>query len=117
MRATRVYVAGPITGSGNLLLNVRKALLVGSELLKLGYAPYIPHLTCFWEIVCEQDYETWLGLDKEFLIACDAVLRLPGESPGADREVQWADEREIPIYCSIPELCADLPTTVLPVLL
>lgn len=105
-RATRVYVAGPITGSGNLLLNVRSALVVASKLLKLGYAPYVPHLNCFWEIVCEESYETWLALDKEFLITCDAMLRLPGHSPGADREEAWARERGIPVYRSVEALQA-----------
>jgi hypothetical protein len=32
------------------------------------------------------------------LARCDALLRLPGESPGADREVKRARELWIPVY-------------------
>jgi hypothetical protein len=35
---------------------------------------------------------------------CDAVLRLPGESTGADNDVRIARERGIPAYHSIDEL-------------
>lgn len=112
-RRTRVYVAGPITSSGNLLLNVRNALHVGTRLLKRGYAPYVPHLTCFWEIVAQEDfnYEDWLGLDFNYLSTCDAILRLPGASKGADREVELARERGLRVYLSEAVLCSEEPTT------
>jgi hypothetical protein len=45
--------------------------------------------------------------DFEWLKCCDAVLRLPGESTGADREVALAKELGIPVYYSI----ADIPIT------
>jgi hypothetical protein len=50
-RRTRVYVAGPITSSGNLLDNVHKAVMAGDELLHQGFAPYVPHLNCLWEMI------------------------------------------------------------------
>lgn len=105
-RRTKVYVAGPITSSGNLLLNVRTALHVGTTLLKAGYAPYIPHLTCYWEIAAPEafTYEDWLGLDIEYLRTCDAVLRLEGESKGADREVVEATRHRIPVHYSLEML-------------
>jgi hypothetical protein len=112
-RRTRVYVAGPITSSGNLLLNVKKALNVGSFLLKRGYAPYVPHLTCYWEIVANEEftYEDWLSLDIEWLSTCDAVLRLEGDSKGADREVSIALSKRIRVYHSLETLTAGLPPT------
>lgn len=108
-RRTKVYVAGPITGSGNLLSNVREALHVGSDLLLCGYAPYIPHLSCYWETVCAHSYEEWLGLDMEYLRVCDAVLRLPGKSKGADREVRYAKQLQIPVYYSLVNLSGQEP--------
>ena len=36
------------------------------------------------------DYETILKQDLAWVKKCDALLRLPGDSPGADREVQYA---------------------------
>ena len=35
---------------------------------------------------------------------CDAVLRLPGESTGADNDVRIAHERGIPVFHSIEEV-------------
>jgi hypothetical protein len=35
---------------------------------------------------------------------CDAVLRLPGESRGADLDVRIAEERGIPVYTSIDQI-------------
>jgi hypothetical protein len=35
---------------------------------------------------------------------CDAVLRLPGESRGADQDVAIARERGLPVYTSLDEI-------------
>ena len=37
---------------------------------------------------------------------CDAVLRVPGESTGADQDVRLAKERGLPVYYSIQEVPA-----------
>ena len=37
---------------------------------------------------------------------CDAVLRLPGQSKGADNDVAIARERGIPVYFDISEVPA-----------
>ena len=41
---------------------------------------------------------------ERLLQHCDAVLRLPGESTGADNDVHIARQRGIPVYHSIDEL-------------
>jgi hypothetical protein len=46
-------------------------------------------------------YEFWLELDNQFLPCCAAVLRLPGESSGADKEVELARKLGIPAFTSI----------------
>ncbi|MDF1477550.1 DUF4406 domain-containing protein [Leifsonia sp. H3M29-4] len=43
---------------------------------------------------------------ERLLQHCDAVLRLPGESKGADQDVAIALERGLPVYHSIEELVA-----------
>ena len=88
----RVYVAGPYSG-GDPATNTRKAIDAADALLKRGYAPYIPHLNHFWHFVHPHSYETWIDLDLAYLKRCEAVLRLPGESPGADLEVSTAQGR------------------------
>jgi len=35
---------------------------------------------------------------------CDAVLRLPGQSKGADQDVAIAQERGLPVYTSLAEI-------------
>jgi len=108
LRRTRVYVAGPITSSGTMTLNIRRALHVGTTLLHRGFAPYIPHLTCFWEIVSpvEFTYADWMALDREFLGACDVMLRLDGFSKGAEEEEQVALNLGRPVYYSLDTLFA-----------
>jgi hypothetical protein len=43
---------------------------------------------------------------ERLLQHCDAVLRLPGESTGADQDVKIARERGIPVYHDIAEIPA-----------
>jgi hypothetical protein len=41
---------------------------------------------------------------QRLLQHCDAVLRLPGESTGADQDVTIARERGIPVYTALEEI-------------
>ncbi|WP_309105824.1 DUF4406 domain-containing protein [Arthrobacter sp.] len=41
---------------------------------------------------------------ERLLQRCDAVLRLPGESRGADQDVAIARDRGIPVYYSLDEI-------------
>lgn len=93
----RVYVAGPYT-QGNMLENVRNAIDAGDRLASKGFAPYIPHLSHFWDLVHKHDYEFWLDICLTWVQACDAVLRLPGYCPGCEREVALAENCGIPIF-------------------
>lgn len=43
---------------------------------------------------------------ERLLQHCDAVLRLPGESRGADQDVAIAEARGIPVYFSLDEVPA-----------
>ena len=36
--------------------------------------------------------------DSQYVAWCDALIRLPGKSPGADREVEWAEELNKPVF-------------------
>lgn len=102
-RRTRVYVSGPIS-HGDQAVNVRNGILAAAELLDAGYAPYCPHLTHFWQSIHPQTYEQWLALDFEWLPLCDVLLRLPGHSPGADREVALACKCSITVCHSVREV-------------
>ena len=41
---------------------------------------------------------------ERLLARCDAVLRLPGESRGADQDVAIARKRGLPVYTSLGEI-------------
>ena len=41
---------------------------------------------------------------KRLLEPCDPVLRIPGESQGADEDVRIARQRGLPVYYSLDEV-------------
>jgi nucleoside 2-deoxyribosyltransferase len=106
----RIYVAGPI--SSDPLGNVRRGVEVWHELWERGFNPYLPHLTCYLELAQHREYEEWMELDFSWLLLCDAVLRLPGVSPGADRETGLAISVGIPVYHSVLTLTTAYNTKV-----
>ena len=99
----RVYVAGPYT-RGDVAVNVRNAYGAANRLADLGFAPFVPHATHFWHMMFPRPYEFWLDLDAQFLPFCGALLRLPGDSSGADKEVALARSLDIPVFTEIAEL-------------
>jgi uncharacterized protein DUF4406 len=99
----RVYVAGPYS-AGDVAVNIRNAYATATQLADAGFAPFVPHHTHFWHLLFPRPYEEWLKLDLAFLGCCNAVLRLAGESPGADAEVREAQRRGIPVYERLDEL-------------
>jgi hypothetical protein len=99
----RIYIAGPYT-QGDVALNVRNAINEGDYVSRLGHIPFIPHLSHFWHMLFPHDYEFWMKQDLVWLDLCEAVLRLPGESPGADREVELARQAGKIIYHSVFEI-------------
>ena len=96
----KVYIAGPYT-KGDVAQNVRDAVFAADRLSRAGYAPFIPHLTHFWHLLCPHDWEFWYEQDLHWLEVCDCVLRLPGESVGANREVRRARELGMPVYWAV----------------
>lgn len=101
----RIYIAGPYT-TGDVARNVRNAYKAANRLADLGFAPFVPHATHFWHMLFPREYEFWLELDNQFLPCCAAVLRLPGESNGADKEVARAESLALPVFTSIEAVAA-----------
>jgi hypothetical protein len=99
--------------TGDRQANVRRAIEATRELIRRGYAPLCPHLTTYVDPTDELGHATWLEVDRPWVLASDAVLRLPGISPGADMEVAWATEAGIPVVHSLDELEAVLHPTIL----
>lgn len=99
----RIYVAGPYTAP-DCVENTHRAIAAGDALLALGHAPYVPHLNLAWHLVRPHPPETWYALDLVWLAQCDALLRLPGASKGADAEVTEAFRLGLPVYLSLEEI-------------
>jgi len=91
-----VYVAGPYTG-GDVVQNVRRAMTAANDLLVAGYTPHVPHLCHFLHLLNPQPYEVWMRLDFAWLEKCDVMVRLSGESSGADREELAARKLGMPV--------------------
>ena len=90
--------------AAGVAINVKKAMDVTNELIERGFAPYCPHLTHFLHINNFQPYEKWLELDLEYLKVCDMLLRIPGDSNGADKEVEFAKSNDIKVFYSLNDL-------------
>ena len=98
-----VYVASPYT-EGDQFVNVRNSVLVGMQLRGLGLLPKLPLLWAFWHFIKPETYNFWHEMCLDWIPHCHAVLRLPGESEGADSEVAEAKIHGIPIFYSIREI-------------
>lgn len=98
-----IYVAGPYS-KGDIARNIKQAIDVGDKLLELGYIPLVPHLTHFWHIISPKPWDVWLEIDQAILPLCDCVLRLDGESEGADMEVELAQKLNKPVYYSLEQM-------------
>lgn len=99
----RIYIAGPYS-RGDVGENIRNALIAAEQLAAQGFVPFIPHLTHLWHLIFPHEIEFWYDYDLLWLEVCDALLRLPGESFGADNEIQFAKDFGIPVFYSIKEL-------------
>lgn len=99
----RIYVAGPYT-QGDPAVNVRRAVEAADGLAKRGHVPFIPHLSHFWHLLFPHEYVFWMEQDLAWLRQCEAILRLEGESPGADCEVRMAEELGLGVYRSVYEV-------------
>ena len=64
----------------------------------------MPHLSVLWQMIAPKTHEQWLELDLELVRRCDALLRIAGESKGADQEVEFARANGIPVFYRIVDL-------------
>lgn len=103
MDKIKVYIAGPYT-KGDVVVNVRKAVEAAEEVVRLGFYPFIPHMTHLWHMIVPHNYDFWLDQDFVWLLSCDALLRIPGESSGADKEVALAKSQSIPVFDNVEEM-------------
>ena len=121
-----IYTAGPIR-KGDIWGNCGQADNAMLALMKAGFAVINPMLSC-WAGAARAELdnggphcqssphplahgefrelgaEPWLTMDLELVKRSDAVLRLPGDSSGADGEVEHATKLGIPVFYRIEDL-------------
>lgn len=97
-----VYVASPYT-KGDVAVNVRASIDAANVIAENGYFVFCPLLTHFWHLVHPHPVEFWYAQDLGWLEKCDLLVRLPGESTGADAEVARARELGIPVCMGLDE--------------
>lgn len=110
MKPIWVYLAAPYTHP-DPVENTHWVCKTATLLWKLGYIPIVPHLSLLWHIVDPHPIQTWYAYTMALLSRCDVLLRLDGHSVGADGEVTYAAEHEIPIVVSVEELKILCPVT------
>ena len=98
----KVYISGPIT-KGSRNANFFQACEAEYQLMLAGFAPLNPARSIILPFAWQDDmpHELWLECDLPWVAASDAVLRLPGESTGADEECRYAVQHNIPTFVSI----------------
>lgn len=93
----RVYISGPLT-LGNRNLNLFQAFEAHRQLIKAGFAPLNPMITMLCPFAPDVEHSEWLDCDLPWVEVCDVVVRLPGESKGADLETAHARLHGIPVF-------------------
>ena len=106
-----ILIAGPYRSGTNddpvlMSANLAKLEAVSYELFRAGHIPMIGEWVALpiWRVAGGQQvgdalYEAILHPTAHRLLSrCDAVLRLPGASKGADNDVKIALERGISVY-------------------
>ncbi|MFJ2544257.1 DUF4406 domain-containing protein [Microbacterium sp. NPDC087589] len=111
-----ILIAGPYrsgTGGDPALIarNLERLEEAAAPIHRLGHVPMIGEWVAL-PILRGMDEADAAGGDVMYETAhrllqhCDAVLRLPGDSAGADKDVEIALERGLPVYRSIDEIPA-----------
>ena len=100
---TIIYISGPIS-KGSWQGNYEQAEIAMRELIERGYSPINPMMTMKMDDAEDITHATWMAIDLPQVRVSAAVLRLPGESIGADTETSHASLYGIPVFFSIDEL-------------
>ena len=91
-----VYISCPYT-KGDVAVNVRNSIFAQDEVIEAGHLPFNPLMSHFHHMLVPHNYEYWMDIDLEWVKKSDIVIRLPGESSGADRECALAKELGIQV--------------------
>jgi len=115
IRPMWIMVAGPwglgTRSEEEKAANLRRMNQAALEVFNLEHVPIIGvnaalPLPLLLEAPIERHREIMMGVSLALAERCDAILRLPGESSGADEEVAVLRAAGKPVWYSIPEIPA-----------
>lgn len=93
-----VYLAGPYTRP-DPVDNTKQAIEFGRYLRdKYQVCVITPHFSMFEHFLIPSTYEYWLSIDFDYIEHCQCLYRMPGDSSGADKEVEWATALKLPVF-------------------
>lgn len=110
-----ILIAGPYrSGTGGdpdaIARNLERLEAAAAPIYALGHVPMIGEWVALPILrgidTASGDGDVMYETARRLLQHCDAVLRLPGESSGADTDVVIARERGIPVYADLSEIPA-----------
>lgn len=95
----KVFIAGPYT-KGDRDENLNKMIDTTNELINHGFNP-LPLNLCYHLVEYKhkrENYVDWIEITSQWVEKCDCLLRLTGQSSGADGEVDLAKKLNIPVF-------------------
>lgn len=92
-----VFISAPYTHP-DPIENTKVVCDAWFQLREHGFIPFAPHLSMLLHFHKPMNIQFWYDYDIEVMKRCDIVLRLQGNSIGADNEVKIAKEFGIPVY-------------------
>jgi len=105
----KVYIASPYWNKDPEVRarNVQRQIHMANALIALDFLPFWPlhsHYLAHDGVGRNVSEERWLAISSAWIEDCDYLLRLPGESKGADVEVRLAEALDIPVLNDLTEL-------------
>lgn len=116
MKPLLILIAGPYRSGTNgdpalIARNLARLEEASGPIFRLGHVPMIGEWVALPVLRTLEPGDSGEGdvmyeTARRLLQHCDAVLRLPGESSGADKDVEIAHELGLPVYRSLDEIPA-----------
>ena len=106
------YLSGTNDDPVKISANLQRLESFALPIYRSGHLPMIGEWIALPLLRATGSTEIGNSVQEEFLYPvaarlltrCDAVLRIPGESKGADQDVRIARERGLPVFHSVEEI-------------
>jgi len=110
-----IYLAGPITRP-DPMANAHTACNIATAMVDAGFTPFVPQCSIIWQTIQPRPWAWWLEYDFRILANCSLLMRIPGESQGADAEIKEAKRIGVPVVFLLtcdPQEAVDLAKAAL----